>query len=51
MVSTLALLRRLTTHGAEFVLVGGMAAIAHGSSAVTKDVVLELERVLAKTHT
>jgi hypothetical protein len=38
MVSTLALLRRLTTQNVDFVLVGGMAAIAHGSSAVTEDV-------------
>ncbi len=31
MASTLALLRRLVTEKVEFVLVGGMAAIAHGS--------------------
>ncbi len=38
MASTLALLRRLQTEKVEFVLVGGMAAIAHGSAAVTQDV-------------
>jgi predicted nucleotidyltransferase len=38
MASTLDLLRRLVDHGVEFVLVGGMAAAAHGSSVVTEDV-------------
>ncbi len=34
MASTLALLRRLVTEKVEFVLVGGVAAIAHGSASV-----------------
>lgn len=34
----LALLKRLTDYGVEFVLVGGLAAVAHGSSMVTRDV-------------
>lgn len=38
MASTLELLRRLVREKVEFVLVGGMAAIAHGSAAVTEDV-------------
>lgn len=38
MGSTLALLRRLQTEKVEFVLVGGFAAIAHGSVFVTEDV-------------
>jgi hypothetical protein len=38
MASTLDLLRRLVEYGVEFVLVGGMAAAAHGSSVVTEDV-------------
>ena len=38
MASTLGLLRRLTEANVEFVLVGGMAAIAHGSGSVTEDV-------------
>ncbi len=38
MASTLGLLRRLTAANVEFVLVGGMAAIAHGSGTVTEDV-------------
>lgn len=38
MASTLGLLRRLVTEKVEFVLVGGMAAIAHGSASVTEDV-------------
>lgn len=38
MASTLELLRRLSTEKVDFVLVGGMAAIAHGSAAVTEDV-------------
>lgn len=37
MASTLELLRRLTEAKVEFVLVGGMAAIAHGSASVTED--------------
>lgn len=38
MASTLELLRRLTNEKTEFVLVGGMAAIAHGCSIATEDV-------------
>lgn len=38
MASTLGLLRRLVTEKVDFVLVGGMAAIAHGSASVTEDV-------------
>lgn len=38
MASTLGLLRRLSTEKVDFVLVGGMAAIAHGSASVTEDV-------------
>ncbi len=38
MASTLDLLTQLTKHRVEFVLVGGMASIAHGSSMVTRDV-------------
>jgi hypothetical protein len=38
MASILDLLRRLVECEAEFVLVGGMAAAAHGSSIVTEDV-------------
>lgn len=38
MASTLGLLRRLQNARVEFVLVGGFAAIAHGSAAVTEDV-------------
>lgn len=38
MASTLGLLRRLVKEKVEFVLVGGMAAIAHGSASVTEDV-------------
>ena len=38
MASTLDLLRRLAEQGVEYVLVGGMAAAAHGSSVVTEDV-------------
>jgi hypothetical protein len=38
MPTTLDLLRRLTEHKVDFVLVGGMAAAAHGSSMVTEDV-------------
>ena len=38
MASTLELLRRLTAEKVEYVLVGGMAAIAHGSASVTEDV-------------
>ncbi len=34
----LLLLKRLTEHQIEYVLVGGFAAIAHGSSLITKDV-------------
>lgn len=37
MASTLALLRRLRTQNVEFVLVGGLAAIAHGSASTTHD--------------
>lgn len=35
MASTLALLQRLLTQKVEFVLVGGLAAIAHGSATTT----------------
>ncbi len=38
MASTLGLLRRLVAEKVEFVLVGGLAAIAHGSASVTEDV-------------
>lgn len=38
MASTLELLRRLTHEKVEFVLIGGMAAIAHGATTVTEDV-------------
>lgn len=38
MGSTLTLLRRLQTEKVEFVVVGGFAAIAHGSAAATVDV-------------
>jgi hypothetical protein len=37
MASTLALLRRLATSNVDFVLVGGLAAIVHGSTVVTED--------------
>lgn len=37
MGSTLDILKRLATNDVEFVLVGGMAGIAHGSSIVTED--------------
>ncbi len=32
-----ALIRRLVTHGVEFILVGGAAATAHGSARLTED--------------
>lgn len=38
MASTLALLRRLLNEKVDLVLVGGFAAVAHGSAAVTEDV-------------
>ncbi len=38
MASTLEILKRLTAHKVEFVVVGGMAGVAHGSSYVTEDV-------------
>lgn len=38
MASTLDLLKRLRTHGVEFVVVGGMAGVLHGSAMVTEDV-------------
>ncbi len=38
MASTLDLLKRLTDHDVEFVVVGGMAGVAHGSSLVTQDI-------------
>lgn len=38
MASTLGLLRRLVAEKVEFILVGGLAAIAHGSASVTEDV-------------
>lgn len=37
MASTLELLRRLSTEKVDYVLVGGMAAIAHGAATVTED--------------
>ncbi len=37
MASTLALLHRLRTQNVDFVLVGGLAAIAHGSATTTHD--------------
>ncbi len=37
MIPTLDLLRRLARTRAEFVLVGGMAGVVHGSSIVTRD--------------
>jgi hypothetical protein len=54
MASTLDLLKHLTEHHVEFVLIGGMAATVHGSSVVTEDVDLcthfslaNVERILA----
>ena len=38
MASTLDLLKRLNEHGVEYVLVGGLAAVVHGSQLVTGDV-------------
>jgi hypothetical protein len=38
MDSTLPLIRRLNDHGVEFVVIGGLAAIAHGSARLTYDV-------------
>jgi predicted nucleotidyltransferase len=38
MVTLLKILERLHDHGIEFVLIGGMAAVLHGSSQVTQDV-------------
>ncbi len=38
MASTLGLLRRLAAENVDFVLVGGMAAVVHGSASVTEDV-------------
>jgi predicted nucleotidyltransferase len=38
MASTLDILQKLTEHGVDFVLIGGMAAAAHGSAMVTEDV-------------
>ncbi|MBL9038395.1 MAG: hypothetical protein JNG84_07775 [Archangium sp.] len=53
MASTLELLRRLAAEQVDFVLVGGMAAVAHGSTTVTEDAdvcirfdLATLERVL-----
>jgi len=37
MASILELLKRLSDHGVEYVVVGGMAGVAHGSSLVTED--------------
>lgn len=37
MASILDLLRRLSEHEVEFVIVGGMAGVLHGSSLVTRD--------------
>jgi predicted nucleotidyltransferase len=36
-LETLALLQRLTASGVEFVIVGGVAAITHGSAVTTED--------------
>ena len=38
MASTLDLLKRLSDHQVEYVLVGGMACVVHGSQVVTQDV-------------
>jgi hypothetical protein len=38
MVSTLDILKRLNDHQVEFVLIGGMACVVHGSQVVTQDV-------------
>jgi predicted nucleotidyltransferase len=38
MASTLDLLKRLSDHGVEYVVVGGMAGVLHGSGMVTEDV-------------
>lgn len=37
MGSTLEILKRLCEHGVDFVVVGGLAGVAHGSSLVTED--------------
>lgn len=37
MASTLDLLKRLSDHGVEYVVVGGMAGVLHGGSMVTED--------------
>lgn len=54
MASTLDLLKRLTDHHVDFVLIGGMAATVHGGSIVTEDVDVctyfareNVERILA----
>lgn len=48
------ILKRLTDHGVEYVLVGGMAAVVHGSDVLTRDVDVcapldlpNLERIVA----
>ena len=53
MVSTLDLLKRLEQHQVEFVVVGGIAGVFHGSQLVTEDVdvcapltLLNLERIV-----
>ena len=38
MVSTLDILKRLYNHQVEYILVGGMACVVHGSQVVTQDV-------------
>ena len=38
MVSTLDILKRLSIHQVQYVLVGGMACVIHGSQVVTQDV-------------
>ena len=38
MASTLDFLKRLSEHGVEFVVVGGLAGVIHGSCLVTEDV-------------
>jgi predicted nucleotidyltransferase len=40
------LLRVLTSHGVEYILVGGMAAIAHGASRLTEDLDIVYRRNL-----
>src|SRR5437588_6418433 len=37
MGSTLPLIRRLNEHGVDFIVIGGVAAVAHGSALITND--------------